>query len=386
MIYFDFPPELKDEAMKINMLFILATTASTLGVAGIAFAKQTNKTLGEHLMPNQSKTGEVDGEPNSKGLAKNDSGATWGLHEPFNNCVPCHGDQSEQASTNQANLVALVPKLCYGCHKDYITLDGWVHGPVATGECLLCHEPHKTDNKSLLSKPIPELCHQCHESKTLQPVANHSDESYAHCSDCHDGHTSPGRMLLKQDFLKTDAGLDYISKNPSTQPLYTFVDRRGSLSGLCGVKVMAVVEKPDLFERYGLTENDVRSKVEMQLRRNGVRVIDRKERIVRQSWLYVYLRLMEVPSQHHSERVRALSGSLNIFLRQKVELLGTLGDSKRRFCTATTWDTGDIVIWGATQIEEGLDETIEVLVEKFSKDYLDANPKDQASVPVRGED
>ena len=133
------------------------------------------------------------------------------------------------------------------------------------------------------------------------------------------------------------------------------------------------------------TEDAVRTKFEMQLRRNGVRIIGRKERILRQSWLYVYLRLMEVPSQNHLERVEALSGSINIFLRQKVELLGTPGDNKRRFCTATTWDTSGIVIWGTTQIEEGLDETIEILVDQFSKDYLDANPKDQTSVPVRGE-
>jgi len=192
-------------------------------------------------------------------------------------------------------------------------------------------------------------------------------------------------MLLTQDFLKTETGLDYITNNPSTRPQIKFVDRRGSLSGLRGVKVVAVVEQSDLFERYGLTEDVIRTKVEEQLRRNGVRVIDHEERIVRQSWLYVQLRLMEVPSRHNFGRVDALSGSLNIFLRQKVELLGTQGDSKRRFCTATTWDTGGIVIWGTTQVEDGLDETIEVLVEKFSTDYRDANPNVQASVPVRDE-
>jgi hypothetical protein len=84
---------------------------------------------------------------------------------------------------------------------------------------------------------------------------------------------------------------------------------------------------------------------------------------------------MEVPSLHSFERVDALSGSLNIFLRQKVELPSTPGDNKRRFCTATTWDTGGIMIWGTTQVEEGLDETIRVLVEKFCKDYRLANPK-----------
>jgi len=163
--------------MKINMLLILATTVGTLGVAGLVVAKQTNKTPGDPLMSHQPKTGEVDGNPNSEGFAKNDSGATWGLHEPLKNCVPCHGDQSKQAFKDQPSLIASVPGLCYVCHKDYVALDGWVHGPVSTGKCLLCHKPHKTDNKSLLSKPIPELCYQCHEAKTLQSVANHSDES-----------------------------------------------------------------------------------------------------------------------------------------------------------------------------------------------------------------
>jgi predicted CXXCH cytochrome family protein len=330
--------------MKINILFILAITISTLVAAGFAVT--------------------------------DDSRTTWGSHEAFKDCAACHADQSQQASADNPHLIAPVPKLCYGCHKKYISLDGWVHGPVATGDCLLCHEPHKTNNKSLLSKPIPDLCYQCHEIKTLQHVANHSDESYAQCNDCHEGHTSPGRMLLKQDFLKTDAGQNYISKNPSALPQSTFVDRRGSLSGLRGVKVVAVVEESELFKRYGLTADSIKAKVEARLKQNGVRIIGSKEPIVRQSWLYVYLRLMEVPSNPHSNQVDALSGSLNIYLRQKVELLGTPGDNKRRFCTATTWDTSGIVIWAAAKIQEGLDETIKVLVDQFSKDYLDANGVD----------
>ena len=365
--------------MKINMLLILVTTMGTLGVAGNTVAEQTNETPGDNLTLHQAEAGEVAGDPNSEGH----SGASWGLHEPIKECVTCHNKQPEHGSQDMPYLVASVPKLCYGCHEDYISLTGWVHGPVATGDCLFCHEAHRTDNKSLLRKPIPELCYQCHETRMLKLVVNHLDESHAQCNDCHDGHTSPGRMLLKEDFLKTDAGVDYISKNPSILPQSMFVDRRGSLSGLRGVNVVAVVEKSDLFKRYGLTEDAVRTKFEMQLRRNGVRIIGREERILRQSWLYVYLRLMEVPSQNHLERVDALSGSINIFLRQKVELLGMPGDSKRRFCTATTWDTSGIVIWGTTQIEKGLDETVEILVDQFSDDYLAANPKDQTSAPVR---
>ena len=93
---------------------------------------------------------------------------------------------------------------------------------------------------------------------------------------------------------------------------------------------------------------------------------------------------MEVPSQRRSGPADALSGSLNIFLRQTVELLGTAEDGKRRLCTATTWDTGGIVIWGASQIEEGLEKAVEVLVGQFSNDYLGANPETRASAPVPG--
>jgi hypothetical protein len=183
-------------------------------------------------------------------------------------------------------------------------------------------------------------------------------------------------MLLKQEFLKTDAGMEYLKQNPSIRPQLVFVDRRGSLSSLSGVKVVAVVEKSDLFKRYGLTADLIRTKVEARLKQNGVRIIGHKEPILRQSWLYVYLRLMEVPSNPNYGRLEVLSGSLNIFLRQKVELLGTPGERKRRFCTATTWDTNGIVIWSAAKIEAGLDETIKVLVDQFSKDYLTANGVD----------
>jgi predicted CXXCH cytochrome family protein len=338
-------PELEDEDMKINILFILAITA------------------GVFIIPITAVT--------------DDSGTTWGLHEPYKDCIACHGDQSKQATADNPHLITAVPKLCYGCHKNYISPEGWVHGPVATGDCLICHGPHKTKNKSLLIKPIPDLCYQCHETKMLKLVAHHSDKSYTHCSNCHEGHTSPGRMLLKQDFLKTDAGLDYIRKNPSAQIQYMYVDRLGSLSGLSGVKVVAVVEKSDLFKHYGLTADSIKAKVEARLKQNGVRIIGSKEPIERQSWLYVYLRLMEVPSNPHSKQVDALSGSLNLCLRQKVELLGTQDDNKKRICTAITWDTSGIVIWAAAKVREGLDETIKVLVDQFSKDYLDANSRNR---------
>ena len=79
--------------MKINMLLIIATTVGILGVAGTAVAEQTNK---------------APGVPNPEGFAMDDSGATWGLHEPLKNCVTCHEKQPEQASPDMPDLVPAV--------------------------------------------------------------------------------------------------------------------------------------------------------------------------------------------------------------------------------------------------------------------------------------
>jgi predicted CXXCH cytochrome family protein len=376
---------LEEEDMKINILFILVITPTIQAfsffdlqcVKGVLLLSrdQVGPDLW-HGLPAHENTARMAVPRDASETIENSSGS-WRLHEPFKDCVACHGEESQQATADNPHIVAAVPTLCYGCHKKYVSPDGWLHGPVATGDCLLCHEPHKTKNKSLLIKTTPDLCYRCHETKMLKLVANHSGKSYAHCSDCHEGHTSPGRMLLKQDFFKTDAGLDYIRKNPSAQLQYTYVDRLGSLSGLSGVKVVAVVEESDLFKRYGLTADSIKAKVEARLKQNGVRIIGSKEPIERQSWLYIYLRLMKVPSNPHSNQVDALSGSLNLCLRQKVELLGAPDNNKKRFCTATTWDTSGIVIWAAAKVQEGLDETIKVLVDQFSRDYLDANSADQ---------
>jgi predicted CXXCH cytochrome family protein len=105
-----------------------------------------------------------------------------------------------------------VPQLCYTCHQEYSALEAWVHGPVATGNCLLCHEPHKTQNEFLLRKPVPGLCYQCHEEQAIRLIKKHAEESYARCIDCHEGHAGTTRGLLRQTFLDQPAGLEYRSE------------------------------------------------------------------------------------------------------------------------------------------------------------------------------
>ena len=157
--------------------------------------------------PQARTSGLKDNRGADKALAK-----AWHIHEPVKNCTLCHGVQRRAGSARKIQLVAEVPQLCYTCHKEYSALETWVHGPVATGNCLLCHEPHKTQNEFLLRKPVPELCYQCHEEQAIRLIEKHAEESYRRCIDCHEGHAGTTRSLLRQTFLDQPAGAEYRSE------------------------------------------------------------------------------------------------------------------------------------------------------------------------------
>lgn len=307
-----------------------------------------------------------------------DPDGNWGLHKPLKGCFPCHGNRPKPDSIVKPNMIASVPQLCYTCHKEHTNADGWKHGPVATGECLLCHQTHHAGHKPLLSKAVPQLCHHCHEQKLLGLIANHAEKSHANCTDCHEAHVSPGRMLLKKTFLESKAGRAYMSKSPAATSRPVFIDSRGSPGGPKGIRVVPVLNGPKSPSRYGVSEKLVRTKVEQHLRRNGIKTLSDREHKDRNPVLHVQVRLMEVPSMRPAGKIEAISGSINIYLLQAVELLGTDRRGSKRFCSATTWNTGTIVIWAVTQVEEGFDKAVKVLVDQFGKDYLDANSADPA--------
>jgi predicted CXXCH cytochrome family protein len=135
-------------------------------------------------------------DPNEKAGAAPPAIA-WCVHEPVKDCTLCHGRQPRRGFSSKVQLVAEPPQLCYRCHNEYAALEGWIHGPVAAGDCLLCHAPHRTRTESLLTKPIPELCYQCHEVQAIHVIDKHDRPSYAHCTDCHEGHASVAKALLR---------------------------------------------------------------------------------------------------------------------------------------------------------------------------------------------
>lgn len=117
-----------------------------------------------------------------------------GEHGPYaaKLCSACH----DAAATNA--LVAPAEQLCLRCHA-LDTTKVYVHGPLASGGCLVCHDPHRSTNRFLLVSASDGFCLHCHDRASLSTLAEgdgHGGES-ADCTDCHEPHMSDRRFLLR---------------------------------------------------------------------------------------------------------------------------------------------------------------------------------------------
>ena len=84
-------------------------------------------------------------------------------------CDECHTAPAGKSGTIGLKASATSERtapLCISCHEDVgaaVKLSG-VHAPVATGDCLGCHDPHGADVPSLLLAKTSELCLSCHDT------------------------------------------------------------------------------------------------------------------------------------------------------------------------------------------------------------------------------
>ena len=137
-------------------------------------------------------------------LAQAAQAPVWYVHEPSRDCTNCHDTQRQSQSPGQAYLIEPVPGLCYGCHDDLTVSAKFVHGPVAVGQCLFCHQQHKSRVKHLLLAAEPDLCYLCHDVANIMAIPAHLTERPSLCTDCHDPHVGFERPLLKEGVRKID--------------------------------------------------------------------------------------------------------------------------------------------------------------------------------------
>jgi predicted CXXCH cytochrome family protein len=121
------------------------------------------------------------------------------VHEPSKVCANCH-DMTKIPRWATPEFIKEPLQLCYDCHpgSNYSGSVDYVHGPVAVGDCMRCHNPHRSKQKYLLKLPVPDVCHQCHEKADIESIAEHSVELLSECLECHVGHSSSERGLLRE--------------------------------------------------------------------------------------------------------------------------------------------------------------------------------------------
>ncbi len=126
-------------------------------------------------------------------------------HGSRKDCDFCHERLWE---AGRAEFVKLLPELCYHCHTDYTVSAAFVHGPVAVGDCLFCHNLHKSKIGHLLKEPEPKLCYKCHNINTIELIPAHFTNQQFTCTGCHYAHASSAEYLLKGATSQTNDELD----------------------------------------------------------------------------------------------------------------------------------------------------------------------------------
>ena len=106
-------------------------------------------------------------------------------------CQGCHQKRVESSTEVKGAATAL----CYGCH-DRIDDKRYVHGPLAVGDCLVCHDPHRGYGAAHLRQQQALLCGNCHTARENSATAA-CNAAGKGCVDCHDPHQSDTRYLLK---------------------------------------------------------------------------------------------------------------------------------------------------------------------------------------------
>ncbi|NOT02419.1 MAG: hypothetical protein HOP29_17580 [Phycisphaerales bacterium] len=116
-------------------------------------------------------------------------------HAPFvaRQCHVCHVAGDGQRPVTDFGTV------CRSCHAEYFEYSRYTHGPVAAGDCLICHGMHVSAQAALLRSPQGSLCIQCHDVD----VGGAAVETYHRaierrsCTECHEAHFGQTPKLLK---------------------------------------------------------------------------------------------------------------------------------------------------------------------------------------------
>ncbi len=107
-----------------------------------------------------------------------------------NDCAACHGPVNRP--------VFPAKDMCLKCHVHVTAKRPFIHGP-AVVDCIVCHNVHESQAKTLVRKVGNPLCFNCHDEERIQRGKAHRDakEGEFLCLSCHDPHGGKDRFFLK---------------------------------------------------------------------------------------------------------------------------------------------------------------------------------------------
>ncbi|HEY6000701.1 MAG TPA: cytochrome c3 family protein [bacterium] len=125
--------------------------------------------------------------------------APYRYHRPVleGRCAECHTGLRRTSERAEAET-------CTACHRKLAVVFPYVHGPVAAGKCLVCHDPHGSTRQALITAEPKELCVRCHD----QPSSlEHIDTARSRiCYLCHNPHASMNRRFVYDIVKGTSVG------------------------------------------------------------------------------------------------------------------------------------------------------------------------------------
>ncbi|HWR57276.1 MAG TPA: cytochrome c3 family protein [Thermodesulfovibrionales bacterium] len=83
------------------------------------------------------------------------------------------------------------------CHST-MGKDRYVHGPIAVGECMMCHVTTDYWHTFTRLENISSACYKCHD-KVDTTSGVHKSAKEGNCMKCHNAHQSAHKFLLRGD-------------------------------------------------------------------------------------------------------------------------------------------------------------------------------------------
>jgi len=134
------------------------------------------------------------------------------VHAPYasQECATCHDKM-------QFEIGGASAAICRQCHDAPTTPPRHEHPPVAEGQCLTCHSPHRSANAHLLREPPADQCGECHDAGDEAYAGRHAalDDPRTPCTACHAGHGGERRGFV----TSTDVSLCGACHRRDLQPV-----------------------------------------------------------------------------------------------------------------------------------------------------------------------